>query len=66
MTAGYLLQRSPLADLDNDGDLDAVVIHKRQESEYTFFTWTVTWLNQEEGMLTADVSEGKLFPNFGE
>lgn len=38
-----------LADLDNDGDLDAIMQNVRNESEFTAFAVTTLWFNQGGG-----------------
>ncbi|MCA9971319.1 MAG: VCBS repeat-containing protein, partial [Anaerolineales bacterium] len=42
-----------LADLDGDGDLDALVHNVRNEAEFTAFSVTTLWLNDGAGNFTA-------------
>ncbi|MCW5845401.1 MAG: VCBS repeat-containing protein [Caldilinea sp.] len=42
-----------LADLDGDGDLDALVHNVRNEAEFTAFAVTTLWLNDGAGYFTA-------------
>lgn len=56
---GTFRSTTDVADLDGDGDLDVIVHHVRQESEFTAFPVTTLWFNQGDGRFVARRLEGR-------
>jgi hypothetical protein len=63
---GTFSSAAHLADLDNDGDLDAVIVNMRKEAEFGFFTGVTTWTNLGGGQFTTEGSAGQVTPPEGE
>ena len=50
---GTFQNRTDVADLDGDGDLDVVMHNVRTESEFTAFSVMTLWVNQSNGQFVA-------------
>ena len=63
---GTFHNRTDVADLDGDGDLDVVMHNVRKESEFTAFSVMTLWVNQNEGQFEAHrLGDAEFGPGMG-